>query len=310
MRRWSARRRLAGAEIRLGLLGWQQADFDAETQRQVDAIQNVEREQAALTNRAAEVSHETEAVAAERAKVRADFDLRRGALEAERTLARAPLAEIERTLRTVRERPADGSQRVAELERTLRETEALYNKLLGVHPQPPQVRDEIRTLWERFNAIPNEISGIKARELRNASEAQELEQQRKVIEDRTADFDRQLGELKAQADKSDAEFAAKMKELGKEHDRAESSGQSLERAKKDPYREIGRVLADSGLGPVNQPEALTCVLTLRNAIVADEAAIAESLQRTAAEDAPMLRISLALWGVIVLAALLVTAALF
>jgi hypothetical protein len=43
------RRRLASVETQLGLLGWQQADFDPDTQRQVDALQNVEREQVALT---------------------------------------------------------------------------------------------------------------------------------------------------------------------------------------------------------------------------------------------------------------------
>jgi hypothetical protein len=44
---------LAKAETQLGLLGWQQADFDEETQREVDKIMNVEREQARLTNEGA-----------------------------------------------------------------------------------------------------------------------------------------------------------------------------------------------------------------------------------------------------------------
>jgi len=305
-----ARRQLASAEIRLGLLGWQQADFDADTQRQVDALQNVEREQADLTNRAADFSHQKEAVSAERAKVRADFDLQRGALEAERTLAREPLAEIERSLRAVRERPSDGRQRIAELEKNLREAEALRAKLMGVNPQPSYVRDEIQKLGERIVAIPNEIKDIRTGEQHNANDAVELEQRRKAIEQRSTEFDRQIAELKSQADKRDAEFAGKLKELGREHDRAESASQRLERAKSNPYREIGRVLADSGLAPVNQPDTLTRVLALRDLIAQRESAVAESLQQTRAEDAPMLRVSLIIWTVIACGVLLVVAAIF
>lgn len=310
VRRVMARRQLVDAEMRLGLLGWQQADFDAETQRQVDAIQHVEREQADLTNRAAEFSREMETVSADRAKVRADFDQQRVVLEVGRTRAREPIAEIERSLRAVRERPTDGRQRIAELEKNLRETEALQAKLMGVEPQPSYVRDELQKLSERIIAIPNEIKDIRTGEQRNINEAQEFEQRRKAIEQRSAELDQQIAELKTQADQRDAEFAAKLKELGKEHARAESASQRLERAKSNPYREIGRVLADSGLAPVNQPDALTRVRTLRDLIVRMESAVAASLQQTRAEDAPMLRVSLILWGVIAVGVLLVLAALF
>lgn len=309
-RGWRARRQLVSAETQLGLLGWQQADFDAETQRQVDAIQHVEREQAGLTNRAAEISHEIEKVAAERNAVRAEFDQQRTALEVQRTAACEPLAEIERTLRILKDRPDDESRRIPELERELRETDALYTKLLGVQPQTPEVRDEILHLRQRLIAIPNEVGDIKAQQSRANSEVEEREQQRSAIEQSTAAFDRQLRELKAQADQRDAAFASQIKELEKKHARAEADAQRLERAKRDPYREIGRVLADSGVAPVNQPHALVRVHTLRQTIADTAAAVVESLQRTATEDAQMLRISLALLAVIALAAIFVVGALF
>ena len=66
LNRQTARRRLAAinralaaAETELGLLGWQQADYDADTQRQVREIQSVEKEQTRLTNEAASVAIRT-----------------------------------------------------------------------------------------------------------------------------------------------------------------------------------------------------------------------------------------------------------
>lgn len=309
LRGWLSRRRLASAETQLGLLGWQQADFDPETQRQVDAIQHVEREQAGLTNRAATLAHEIETHTAERARLTGDFTQRRTALEAERTQAREPLVEIERTIRVIRDRPADVELRTAALDREERETDALYTRLLGTQPQTPQVRDEILRLRERLIAIPNERSDIKTQQARVVADLEERERQRQEIEQRSAEFDLRLRELKSQADRCDAEFAVRLKELEKEHTRAETGAQRLERAKLDPYREIGRVLADSEVAPVNQPQALARVLTLRRTIAEDQAAIVESLERTATEDAQMLRISLALWGVIALAVAFVLGAL-
>jgi len=301
IRGWLRERQLARAETQLGLLGWQQADFDAETQRQVDSIQNVEREQAALTNRAAELAREIEADIAERARLKADFDSRRAALEAERAAAREPLAEIERTLRVIRERPAGVSRRTAELDREEREIDGLYKRLLGTQPQTPAVRDEILRLRERLIAIPNARADLKAQQARVSEDVDERERQRAAIEQRTAEFDRQLRDLKTQADRCDAEFAERLKRCQRERDLADASTQRLERAKRDPYREIGRVLADSGVAPVNQPQALAHVIELRERIEQGRARVAASLDCTAAEDPQMLRISLALWSVIALA---------
>ncbi len=310
LRGWLAHRRLASAETQLGLLGWEQADFDTETQRQVDAIHHVEREQGELTNRAAALAREIEAIAVERAAVPAAFDKQRTALEAERASVREPLAEIERILRVVHARPADVARSIAELQRELGETDVLYTKLLGTEPQTPQVRDEVLRLRERLIAIPNEVADIKAMRHRAASDIAEREQQQKQIEQRTAELDRQLRELKADADQRDATSAARIKTLENERARAGTAAHRLDRAKTDPYREIGRVLADNDIAPMNQPHALEWVRTLRATITDTEAAVAESLQRTAAEDAPLLRASLAVWIVIGLAVIFVVGALF
>lgn len=303
-----AQRSLAAAETELGLLGWQQADFDPDTQRQVDAIQNVEREQAALTNRSAEIAREIETVTIMRDSVRNGFAQQRAALETEREKARAPLAEIDRTLRVLRDRPKDTARRIADLALEQRETDALYTKLLGANPQTQQVRDEIMRLRERLIAIPNETADIKAQEQRATNDIHEHEQQRAAVEQNSAQIDKQLRELKAGAEQRDAGFTAQIKTLEKERARAEATIQRLDRAKRNPYREVGRVLAECGVAPVNQPHTITRVHDLWKKIADCEAAIATSHERTAAEDRTELRISLTLWAVIALAAFFVLGA--
>jgi hypothetical protein len=83
----------------------------------------------------------------------------------------------------------------------------------------------------------------------------------------------------------------------------------MERAKLNPYREIGRVLADHLIGPMNQPEALDRVLNFREEIRDYESTIAALDRETAMANPLELRISLGLWGVIVLALLFFVGAL-
>jgi hypothetical protein len=55
---------------------------------------------------------------------------------------------------------------------------------------------------------------------------------------------------------------------------------ALEKAKTQPYREIGRALADHEIAPMNQPEALAAVLTQRTRIAADDVKLADSLDQS------------------------------
>jgi len=304
-----ARRNLREAETQLGLLGWQQADFDLETQRQVDAIQNVEREQGALTNRVAELAREIQTLAAERARVRAELEQQRATLEADRTSTRAPLTEIDRLLGSVRDRGPIIERNLAGLDREERETNELYNKLIVTNPQPPEMRDDILKLRDRLLAIGHERNDLKASAANTAEELQKREQERQSIEEKSAGFDRQLRELKAAAEQCDSEFATRAKDLEKEKARNDGTIHRLEHAKLDPYREIGRVLADSGVSPLNQPEAFSRVIDLRKSITTAEEAITASLAETAQENAELLRVSLGIWGVLIVGLLLVLGAL-
>lgn len=303
-----AQRKLAKAEENLGLLGWQQAYFDEPTQQQVDALQNIEREQAALTNRSAELAHALARLSEDRVKFRTDYEQRRGSLEAEREKARQPLMEFQRKLASARSHAPDVERRASQLDREQRELEELSTKLLLVQPQPAHVRDELLRLRDRALAIQNERRDLRTQHARSLSEVHNLEQQIAVLEKRIAELDKSLRELKAGFEEDDSKLADEEQARAEEKKKTEQKVNELENAKGNPYRAIGQVLADNLIGPMNQPAALANVLDLRAKIVAREDKIAESYTETQAVDRLQFRISIALWLAIIVAGMLIIGA--
>jgi chromosome segregation ATPase len=310
VRLYFARRNVAKAETELGLLGWQQAEFDPETQRQVDALQNVEREQAELSNRSAENAHALEQVAAERSALRAAFDRDSAVLEAERTKTREPLAALREQIDKMREANPAAERRAAELEKELRDVEKLYNRLLHIQPQTAEVRDEILGLRDQLIAVPNERKDLLNQCARRAGEIQSREEQIAAIEEATAEVDRRMRERKNAFQAEDDILARKQRELERDKARAQAEHEQLERAKINPYREIGIVLADNNVGPMNQPQALQRVLECRSIVLSHRQEIVDLDAAAAAEDRVQVQMSFAIWAAILFALALLVAALW
>jgi predicted nucleic acid-binding Zn-ribbon protein len=304
------RTRLRKAEAELGLLGWQQADFDPATQRQVDAIHHVEREQANLANRSAEMKRSLDALQAERTRSTENFTRGRGALKADLATARAPLAEAERRLRILRDREPEMEREIGKLEKKDREIALLCERLLTVQPQPPDVQSELLSLRNQTLAISNEKADLKLQHARTLSDIEERERDRSEARADVDEIERKLRELDAASRKEEERFAATERDLAREKAGIDRDINQLDRAKSDPYLEIGRVLADSGIAPMNQPAALAKVLDLRADIIATEEAAARLARQSASQNQTELVISLLLLSVIALAMCFVLAAIF
>ena len=305
-----ARRRLAAAETELGLLGWQQAEFDEETGRQVDQIQHVEREQGRLQNAGSDLAQAIRALQEERTRRHRELEAGRARLTHEREEIREPLAGLESRIAALRTREHDFEIRTPGLDREKRELDGIYTQLLLVQPQPPRVRDELHRVRDRLIAIPNEIADLRSQHLRIAADLVAKDAEAAAITGQLAVLDRQLRDLDTAAEAADDQLATELREREREKARVEIDIEKLERAKLNPYREIGRVLADSGLGPVNQPNILQRVQSLRGSVGEREHAIAASRELTAQEDRAQLRISLALVAVLFIAAALSIGAFF
>ncbi|MDB6172950.1 MAG: hypothetical protein JWL59_2261 [Chthoniobacteraceae bacterium] len=289
-------RKLSKAETELGLLGWQQVDFDRETQRDVDKIQNYEREQSRLTNEGAAFGRCLRELLEKRDLKRRQFTEARRQLIAERRALIEPIARIQKQLVVYRKQEPQYERRIPELDRELREVQRLYTSLLSTDRHTAQTRDELVHLRERTVSIPNEKADLRTQHMRTASEIKTLEGQLLKLNERSAELDVAGRELEAAYLVEDRDLANEIRVQERGKARLEKEIDALEGAKANPYQQIGRVLADNGLAPMNQPHALDKVRRFRLSIEHLESKIALSLEVCSHDDPELLRISYSLWA--------------
>ena len=310
--RWylrGAQRHLGKAEAELGLLGWQQAEFDPETQREVEKIQKLEREQARLTNESAAVSKVIGEITAERGRERGAYQQGREPLTAEREKLRETIAKADARIALLSRQLQDLEHRAAQLEREAREANRFYHDLLAVEPQTPELRDQQGRHRERINAIPGEVGETQRHCARGEAEMEALRTTAAQEAARVAALERQLHEMDSAHAARDRELSVMVAAKEREKETIEQANADIEREKVSPYREIGRVLADSHLPPMNQPEALEAVRACRLRVHEIEYDIAKSRADSAAADRTLVRHSLILCAALVVAVALVLGAL-
>jgi chromosome segregation ATPase len=303
------RRRLDRAETELGLLGWQQADYDEDTQREVDKIQNYEREQARLTNESAAVGREIRALGEARDLARKEYEEARREIETRVREWSDPIAAEEKQLAALVRQEPHFQKRMPELDREQREVGKLYSELLATPDHTAHVRTELIRLRERSVAIPNEKADLRTQHMRLVSEIKSLEKKLAERREQAATLDQELKQLEASFQAGERERSAAIKASEREKTRLAKEVDALEIAKANPYQQIGRVLADSNLAPMNQPDTLEKVRQQRFAMQQLEYEIAKSLQLSSEADAGLVRISYMLWGVMLVAAMLLLAVL-
>jgi chromosome segregation ATPase len=300
-----AARRLAKAETNLGLLGWQQADFAGEAQRHIDQLTNVEREQARLTNESARLGLAIQHFQDEGAAAQRQFEETRRARAAERVKVAAPVEETARQC-AERERLRDNfAARVATLARELADADRQHAELLAAAKLTPDDRAELGRLRQRTAGIPTELADLRLRQQRLVGELRPLQEALARGRAAVAVEDEKL--RVQQAAFAEAELARKKEvaDFQREKQAVEKEIASLEKAKGDPYRRIGQVLADAGIAPMNQPHALAAVQQGRAAIALLAQAITASLAASRREDRTALQNSWGLWAVTLAVSMLI-----
>lgn len=289
-------RALAKAETELGLLGWQQADYDEETQRQVREIQQVEMEQSRLTNEAAALGSEIRQFQTERETHRKKYEEECKAIEQERKQVLAPHDQIQRQLAEKRKIEPNFTRRFPDLDRELREVQRRYTELLNAPRETVQIKHEIIHLRERSVAIPNEKSDLRTQHLRTVSEIRALENALRKEAESIARLDEKSQRVDESWEAKDRELIQQIRTREKEKARLEKHIHQLEFAKAHPYQRIGQVLADSGIAPMNQPDALEKVKQLRFRIDELKYEVQVSAARSAQEDQKLILASYLLWA--------------
>lgn len=295
------KKQLAKAETELGLLGWQQAEFDPVTQREVDKIQQTEREQARLTNESAAISQAIADLRTQREQARLAFETKSVPLAAERKTLRESIEKAGAQVSLLRKQIADYESREPQLERDLREATRLQHHLLAMESHTPEMRDQQVELRDRITTIPGRIAETQRQRARAQAEQEEL---KKTIAQETARetaLGQQARELEAAQEAGDRRLADAISVQENARGKIEAENTRLDKDKINPYREIGRVLADNHLPPMNQPQALDTVRDSRLRVQEIEYAIAKSRADSDAADRALVQNSLILLGAILLA---------
>ncbi len=267
------RRKLAKLEAALGLLGWQQADYQGEPQKHVDQLTDFEREQSRLTNESAAFALEIEELECERGVREREFEEAQAtALEKEQPTAASPTALEEQVAEKRKERK-ELKSRLSVLDRELSAAEEEYRKLVVKEAPPPQTQNEVLRLRKVIQALPRERAEWQAK-LGQAGE-------------QLAAMETLLGALReahGQYRKTNRELAGQIAALQRKKQKIEKQIDAVEKFKTRPYREIGRALADHNIFPLNQPEALEAVHAQRLIVVERESEIAASTEASRGEN--------------------------
>lgn len=266
------RRKLARLESALGLLGWQQADYEGAAQEEVQRLTAYEREQGRLTNESAGYGIEITKLEEQRASEESACVAAQSAALQQAQFGAENFEALETLLAARRKEVREIAARLPVIERELQDAEKQYRALVGPELPAPEIRAQILQFQRLIMALPRE----KAEWIEKGQVAEEGAEAMEAVRD-------ELRTMRAAHDARVKEMAAQISECQRSKRKVEKQIEALEKAKANPYREIGRALADNRIAPLNQPDALTAVLTQREKVAGFEAAIAASLAESARE---------------------------
>jgi hypothetical protein len=277
------RRKLGQYEVRLGLLGWQQADYAAGTQDHVDRLTDYERTQSQLTNESAALGLTLQQLEERRTSERKTYETQRGERLAVQQPLQKQIEEVEKNVAAMRRDRAKAEEWLAAADQEEATSESKYRSLLTSGDHSPEMVQEVARLQQKALSIPKE----KLEQQGKLKELQELMPRLETeLQEARAKVSLEVEALKA-LEKSFAEsddaLAKEIAARKRDKQKLERQVNDLEKAKSHPYREIGKVLADHGIEPLNQPDALAAVLNQRAKIAAIEEKIAASLEESSLE---------------------------
>lgn len=269
-------RKLARVETTLGLLGWQQAEYDRTTQRYADQLTDYEREQSRLTNESATLGRSIHELEEQRAAQRLEFEQEVAAALEKGQTGVATEAQLTELIATKRKEHHTIEARLPVLDRELATAEEQYRRRV-TQAAPAEELLQFRNV---ILSLPRERADWQSRLADSTRDLAALETMLGTLRTARESFEKRETAVAG-------EIAARQRAKQK----IEKQSDALERAKANPYREIGRALADSDLAPLNQPEALTAVLAQRQVIADREALLAASRAASAAENPALLQSS-------------------
>jgi chromosome segregation ATPase len=287
-----ARRKLVRRETDLGLLGWQQADFSEATQAQVRKLADYEREQGRLTNESGELGLAIHELRERKAKEKAEFTERHAKFQANLSDLNRPVHGLERRIARRRKAEADMEKIVADLESALGEKQRAKEL---ENAKTSEERAEVQRYKPPFRELPNKLRNARSKLAGIKEEIQCDENDLNLNLPVLKALEERLRENRTRFEAQDTALEQEIATRVRAKRKLEKEINAVEKAKSHPYREIGRVLADCQIAPLNQPQALAEVHSQRRQIEALESAIANSLAESRAQPMEAILISWQWW---------------
>jgi len=258
------RRALLEAEGELGWLGWEQVDFfDNQIVVEVEKVREFENTQASLMNTSAELSGRKAALDEELAAGKAVHDEAQDALSKARHEMLKELEQSEARRRQKLEAVERFERALEEIARLEEGLEVRSVSLMKIERPDMEIRAEAREVSDALGRLPGERRLVLADKAAAGEEAARLEPgitQLRLGLQQNEDAASAARERLAAATRR---VTAEMRLLERQRKKSNVHMSQLDREKRKPYRLIGACLADHGIAPLNQPQMLENVLTLR-----------------------------------------------
>lgn len=280
---WRERRRLTKAETDLGFLGWQQAEFSADVNEQVGAINAFEQQQYELANRSADLQSQIDGLHFRREQLRGEH--REQAAHWESLLqpllgAHAIAAE---TLSENRAKLRRFDKAIGELEAARDALDRELKRLMSLE-QSRDVMGETYRIRNRIAAYENERDDLRRSRLAAAGRFGSAESEEVELNSKIAGFRAEMDAHKKAFALHETEVTRQIAAIEKEKGQITKLLESLDHKKSPAYLAIGRCLADCKIAPMNQPGALALVLHHREQVGVLVQNIASSLEESAAAN--------------------------
>ena len=259
-------RKLTSAEIYLGELGWQQADFPPEVESQIQAITSVELQQTEFSNRSAEIQSDIDELQSRREQEKGEHESVIAAIELElqplleaREVARQPLGGLQ-----------EGIQRFEKAIAAIRETErtlaSQLEELEIIEPASMEIRQELIRLKDKRTDCHFEIEDMQTAEMKLQHEIRIQTREVTALDVQIQEINRRISDKWDAFNAADNQLLAEIDALNRGKMETRSMVDNLDKQKSSAFLAVGRCLADFNIAPMNQPGALEQVLSWREIV--------------------------------------------
>lgn len=271
------RSRLGKLETVLGELGWQQADYGPDLEPVIAQIQEIENREVTLFNESAGVGRSLARLKSNREIGRKDFEASLKTLLADARPSAERLEAAKRELAESSTVVTECEAQIGRLRSQFRSASSEMDRFMLKAEEHGFVEQRL-ALLDQKNAAAAAVESCETKLATSSGRRMQLQKEIEALEQEQIQWKEKESALRAEFAEADSALARQIEKSLHGKAKLEKGIDEMERSKKECFLAVGQALADNGIAPINQPEALTAVLETRNRIMESEFTISSSLE--------------------------------